>query len=68
MSGRLGEAEEAFERLLALGNDVGLFAEEYDPVAGRQTGNVPQAFSHLALVSAAQTLAHQGAPHRPHAD
>ena len=46
-----------FERLLALRNDVGLLAEEYDVHAGRQLGNVPQAYSHLALVNSALNLA-----------
>jgi GH15 family glucan-1,4-alpha-glucosidase len=54
--GRRDEAVALFERLLALRNDVGLLAEEYDPVAGRQLGNTPQAFSHLALVTSAQQL------------
>ena len=49
--GRLDEAREIFERLLALRNDVGLLSEEYDPVAGRMLGNVPQAFSHIGLVN-----------------
>jgi GH15 family glucan-1,4-alpha-glucosidase len=56
--GRRDEAEALFERLLGLRNDVGLLAEEYDPVAGRQLGNFPQAFSHLALVTTAQQLSH----------
>ena len=50
------EARELFERLLDLRNDVGLLAEEYDPVAGRQLGNFPQAFTHLALVNTALVL------------
>ena len=37
-------------------NDVGLLAEEYDPVAGRMLGNFPQAFSHAALIAAAARL------------
>jgi GH15 family glucan-1,4-alpha-glucosidase len=53
LQGKHGEARELFERLLDLRNDVGLLAEEYDPVGGRQLGNFPQAFTHLALVSAA---------------
>ena len=40
----------------ALRNDVGLLSEEYDPRAGRQLGNFPQAFSHVALVTAALAL------------
>jgi GH15 family glucan-1,4-alpha-glucosidase len=50
MQGRVAEAEEMYERLLALVNDVGLLAEEYDPAAKRLVGNFPQAFSHVALV------------------
>jgi GH15 family glucan-1,4-alpha-glucosidase len=56
MQGRITEARELFERLLDLRNDVGLLSEEYDPVAGRQLGNMPQAFTHLALVSTAMLL------------
>lgn len=55
-AGRLHEAEARFERLVGLSNDLGLLAEEYDPVAGRQLGNFPQAFSHLALVGSALAL------------
>ncbi len=54
--GRHEEAIELFERLLALSNDVGLIAEEYDPIAGRQLGNFPQAFTHVCLVTAAAQL------------
>ncbi|MFI5758403.1 glycoside hydrolase family 15 protein [Streptomyces sp. NPDC051569] len=57
MTGRKEEARELFERLLALRNDVGLLSEEYDPVARRQLGNYPQAFSHIGLVVTALTLA-----------
>ena len=55
-AGRLDEARSLFEELLALRNDVGLLAEEYDGAAQRMTGNFPQAFSHLTLVEAATTL------------
>jgi GH15 family glucan-1,4-alpha-glucosidase len=48
--GRLAEAEELFERLLALRNHLGLLSEEYETNLGRQIGNFPQAFSHLALI------------------
>ena len=57
-------AAELFERLLALRNDVGLLAEEYDVRAGRQLGNVPQAYSHLALVNSALNLAQVPEPGR----
>ncbi|MBA3961075.1 MAG: glycoside hydrolase family 15 protein [Chthoniobacterales bacterium] len=54
--GRKGDARMLFERLLALRNDVGLLAEEYDPKKKRFLGNFPQAFSHVGLVNSAQTL------------
>ncbi|OXS32071.1 glycoside hydrolase family 15 protein [Streptomyces sp. XY006] len=56
MTGRTKEARELFERLVGLANDVGLLSEEYDPVAGRQLGNFPQAFSHIGLVNTALAL------------
>jgi GH15 family glucan-1,4-alpha-glucosidase len=56
LAGKKADAHALFERLLTVGNDVGLFAEEYDPEAPRLLGNFPQAFTHLALVSAAHTL------------
>src|SRR3546814_6658879 len=46
----------------ALRNDVGLLAEEYDPVAGRQLGNFPQAFSHVGLVNTALNLTEVAGP------
>jgi GH15 family glucan-1,4-alpha-glucosidase len=55
-AGRLDEAHALMWRLLGLVNDVGLLAEEYDPVRERMVGNFPQAFSHLALVGAAIAL------------
>ncbi|MFE0653354.1 glycoside hydrolase family 15 protein [Streptomyces sp. NPDC059534] len=57
LTGRTAEARALFERLVALRSDVGLLAEEYDPVAGRQLGNFPQAFSHIGLVGTAFALA-----------
>jgi GH15 family glucan-1,4-alpha-glucosidase len=56
MVGRHDEAREMFEHLLTLRNDVGLLAEEYDPLARRQLGNFPQAFSHVALIDSAYNL------------
>ncbi|MFD5214352.1 glycoside hydrolase family 15 protein [Microbacterium sp. NPDC058345] len=55
-TGRLDDARELMGRLCGLTNDVGMLSEEYDPVAERQVGNTPQAFSHLALVRAADAL------------
>jgi GH15 family glucan-1,4-alpha-glucosidase len=54
--GRRSEAEKMFERLLELRNDVGLLAEQYDARLERQVGNFPQAFSHVALATAARML------------
>jgi GH15 family glucan-1,4-alpha-glucosidase len=61
---RRDEARRLFERLLALRNDVGLLAEEYDPRAGRLLGNFPQCFSHIALVNTAHNLTRGSAPAR----
>lgn len=62
MLGRRGEAQELFDRLLTVRNDVGLLAEEYDPIARRQLGNFPQAFSHVALLASAYNLYHAEKP------
>ena len=56
LDGRTAEAKAAFERLIARGNDLGLFAEEIDPATGAQRGNTPQGFSHMALINAALRL------------
>jgi GH15 family glucan-1,4-alpha-glucosidase len=56
--GRQEDAARMFERLLSIRNDVGLLAEEYDPVERRQLGNFPQAFSHVGLVNTAFNLTH----------
>jgi GH15 family glucan-1,4-alpha-glucosidase len=55
-AGRRHQAEALFARLLAVRSDVGLLAEEYDTGGRRQIGNVPQAFSHVALVNTARAL------------
>jgi GH15 family glucan-1,4-alpha-glucosidase len=62
-AGRHAEAVALFERLLSLRNDVGLLSEEWDPVALRQLGNTPQAFSHFALITSALQLHHGRATH-----
>ena len=64
LAGYHDDAQALFERVLGLANDVGLFSEEYDPKARRFLGNFPQAFTHLALVGAAHTLAPERSPHR----
>ncbi len=64
MQGRHAAAQQLFERLLGLANDVGLLSEEYDPQARRLVGNFPQAFSHLALISAAMHLRNAAAGQR----
>jgi GH15 family glucan-1,4-alpha-glucosidase len=56
LTGRREEGRALFERLLSLSNDVGLFAEEYDPRAKRMLGNFPQALTHMALVNTARLL------------
>jgi GH15 family glucan-1,4-alpha-glucosidase len=56
MNGRPREGRDLFEKLLALGNDLGLFSEEYDVADKRLIGNFPQAFTHPTLVEAAKTL------------
>ncbi|AHI23881.1 glycoside hydrolase family 15 protein [Corynebacterium vitaeruminis] len=55
-SGRLEEAEEKMNMVTGVANDLGLLAEEYDPINKRLAGNFPQAFSHLALIRAADAI------------
>jgi GH15 family glucan-1,4-alpha-glucosidase len=61
LQGRIEEAEALFQRLLDLRSDLGLLAEEWDPVLRRQLGNFPQAFTHVALVNTAFNLDHHAA-------
>ena len=56
LTGRRDEGEALFEQLLALGNDLGLLAEEYDPHARHMLGNFPQALTHMALINTARLL------------
>jgi GH15 family glucan-1,4-alpha-glucosidase len=55
-AGRVGDARTLLDRVLACGNDLLLFSEEYDGVQKRMAGNFPQAFSHLTLVRAVDAL------------
>jgi GH15 family glucan-1,4-alpha-glucosidase len=56
LAGDIARAEVLFKRVVAISNDLGLLAEEYDTGAGRQTGNFPQALTHIALINTAQNL------------
>jgi GH15 family glucan-1,4-alpha-glucosidase len=62
LAGRRDEARALFERLLAIRNDLGLLAEEYDPRTRRLLGNFPQAFSHVSLVNTALNLTRRRGP------
>ncbi|MFJ8538279.1 glycoside hydrolase family 15 protein [Streptomyces sp. NPDC093591] len=64
-TGHAEQARESFERVLAIRNDVGLLSEQWDPDAGRQLGNTPQAFSHIALVETAFALTASGSAAAP---
>ncbi len=66
MLGREHDARQMLDRLMGLRNDLGLLAEEYDPVAGRMVGNFPQAFSHVSLVNSAAKLMGQEKPSSEH--
>ncbi|HEX2247133.1 MAG TPA: glycoside hydrolase family 15 protein, partial [Arthrobacter sp.] len=55
-SGRIEDARELMDQLVGYANELGLMAEEYDPVNNRMAGNYPQAFSHLALIRAADAI------------
>ena len=61
LTGRLDEARNLFGRLLAMRTDLGLLAEEYDPISGRQLGNCPQAYSHIGVIGSALLLQQLGA-------
>jgi len=56
LSGDVARAQALFDRAAGLGNGLGLLAQEFDPAAGRQTGNFPQALTHIALINTAHNL------------
>jgi GH15 family glucan-1,4-alpha-glucosidase len=62
LHGRCDEARRLFERLLSRCNDVGLLAEEFDPLTGRMLGNFPQAYCHVGIINCALNLSRQKGP------
>jgi GH15 family glucan-1,4-alpha-glucosidase len=56
LAGELAKAQALFDRVVAVANDLGLLAEEFDSGEGRQTGNFPQALTHIALINTAHNL------------
>ena len=64
LMGRRKDALRLFGKLQRLANDVGLYAEEYDPRDKRMLGNFPQAFSHVALINTALGLMMAGEKRR----
>jgi GH15 family glucan-1,4-alpha-glucosidase len=53
---RFDEAQSLFDRILARGNDLGLFSEEMDVATGTMLGNFPQALTHIGILNAALRL------------
>ena len=62
LQGRPSDAQQLFEHLLSLCNDVGLLSEEYDPTKRRLVGNFPQAFTHVSLINTACNLSRATGP------
>ena len=56
LAGEIDKAQKFFDRVVGVANDLGLLAEEFDTGAGRQTGNFPQALTHIALINTAHNL------------
>ena len=56
LTGEFDKAQALFGRVVAIANDLGLLAEEFDTGEGRQTGNFPQALTHIALINTAHNL------------
>ena len=56
LAGEFDKAQALFDRVVGIANDLGLLAEEYDLGVGRQTGNFPQALTHIALINTAHNL------------
>jgi GH15 family glucan-1,4-alpha-glucosidase len=60
LCGEIQKAQALFDRVVRVANDLGLFAEEFDSGVGRQTGNFPQALTHIALINTAHNLSEVG--------
>jgi GH15 family glucan-1,4-alpha-glucosidase len=56
LAGEVAKAQALFDRVVGIANDLGLLAEEFDPGERRQTGNFPQALTHIALINTAHNL------------
>jgi len=56
LAGEIGKAQKLYDRVVGIANDLGLLAEEFDTGANRQTGNFPQALTHIALINTAHNL------------
>jgi GH15 family glucan-1,4-alpha-glucosidase len=65
LAGDVERAQVLFDRVVAVANDLGLLAEEFDSGAGRQTGNFPQALTHIALINTAHNLSDAKASEKP---
>jgi GH15 family glucan-1,4-alpha-glucosidase len=56
LADEIDRAQALFDRVIAVANDLGLLAEEFDTAERRQTGNFPQALTHIALINTAHNL------------
>jgi GH15 family glucan-1,4-alpha-glucosidase len=66
LTGQIEKAQALFDRVVAVANDLGLLAEEFDTASRRQTGNFPQALTHIALINTAHNLSDaKKAPEKP---
>jgi GH15 family glucan-1,4-alpha-glucosidase len=62
LAGEIDKAQVLFDSVVAVANDLGLLAEEFDSGVGRQTGNFPQALTHIALINTAHNLSEARKP------
>jgi alpha,alpha-trehalase len=68
LMGRVDDGRELFERLLRCASPLGLYAEQLDETDKHHLGNFPQAFTHVALINAAVSLARAEAYHAGEAE